>query len=32
VVGLASINDRGVILGNYLDATGLIYTFLAIEQ
>lgn len=28
-VGLASINDEGVLMGNYVDGEGLVYTFLA---
>jgi hypothetical protein len=31
-VGLASINDQGVITGNYLDAAGLGYAFVAVER
>jgi hypothetical protein len=31
-VGLASINNEGVIMGNYVDAADLVYTFLATPQ
>ena len=30
VSGLAAINNRGELMGNYVDAAGLLYTFLAV--